>query len=187
MNYLRTRAIEDVLIVVCEALTCLPAAIEAVWSDALAQTCIVHLTRASLRWVKLQGPTGHTLVALRVAARAADSLVRSPDPCRRTPRHTRIRRCAAVVRAGDPALVAPRMPTAARLSILEAISDIIDQRSNMKNAISRKAVAALTLTCIGAIPLAGVTILTTTGSASAAPMHGWCWDDDLHKKVPCDN
>ena len=51
MNDLRARGIEDVLIVVCDGLTGLPAAIEAVWPDAVVQTCIVHLTRASLRWV----------------------------------------------------------------------------------------------------------------------------------------
>src|SRR5215213_1007775 len=51
MNELRSRGIEDVLVVVCDGLTGLPAAIEAVWPEALVQTCIVHLTRASLRWV----------------------------------------------------------------------------------------------------------------------------------------
>ena len=51
MNDLKARGIEDVLIVVCDGLTGLPAAIEAVWPDAVVQTCIVHLTRASLRWV----------------------------------------------------------------------------------------------------------------------------------------
>ncbi len=51
MNDLKARGIADVLIVVCDGLTGLPAAIEAVWPDAVVQTCIVHLTRASLRWV----------------------------------------------------------------------------------------------------------------------------------------
>jgi putative transposase len=51
MNDLKARGVEDVLIVVCDGLTGLPAAIEAVWPDAVVQTCIVHLTRASLRWV----------------------------------------------------------------------------------------------------------------------------------------
>ena len=46
MNDLKARGIEDVLIVVCDGLTGLPAAIEAVWPDATVQTCIVHLTRA---------------------------------------------------------------------------------------------------------------------------------------------
>ena len=51
MNDLKARGVEDVLIVVCDGLTGCRAAIEAVWPDALVQTCIVHLTRASLRWV----------------------------------------------------------------------------------------------------------------------------------------
>ncbi len=51
MNDLKARGVEDVLIVVCDGLTGLPAAIEAVWPEAVVQTCIVHLTRASLRWV----------------------------------------------------------------------------------------------------------------------------------------
>jgi putative transposase len=43
--------VDDVLIVVCDGLTGLPAAVEAVWPAAVVQTCIVHLTRASLRWI----------------------------------------------------------------------------------------------------------------------------------------
>jgi putative transposase len=51
LNELRARGVEDVLIVVCDGLVGLPDAIEAVWPHATVQTCIVHLTRASLRWV----------------------------------------------------------------------------------------------------------------------------------------
>jgi putative transposase len=51
MNDLKSRGVEDVLIVVCDGLTGLPAAIQAVWPDVIVQTCIVHLTRASMRWV----------------------------------------------------------------------------------------------------------------------------------------
>jgi putative transposase len=51
MNEIRSRGVEDVLILVCDGLTGLPAAVEAVWPEAIVQTCIVHLTRASLRWV----------------------------------------------------------------------------------------------------------------------------------------
>jgi len=51
LNELRSRGVEDVLVVVCDGLTGLPAAVEAVWPAAIVQTCIVHLTRASLRWV----------------------------------------------------------------------------------------------------------------------------------------
>ncbi len=51
MNELKARGVGDVLIVVCDGLKGLPAAVEAVWPRATVQTCIVHLTRASLRWV----------------------------------------------------------------------------------------------------------------------------------------
>ncbi|HEY9377840.1 MAG TPA: IS256 family transposase [Jiangellaceae bacterium] len=51
MNELRSRGVEDVLIAVCDGLTGLPAAINAVWPQTKVQTCVVHLVRASLRWV----------------------------------------------------------------------------------------------------------------------------------------
>ena len=50
MNELRSRGVEDVLIVVCDGLTGLPQAVTAVWPETVVQTCIVHLIRASLRW-----------------------------------------------------------------------------------------------------------------------------------------
>jgi putative transposase len=51
LNELRARGIEDVLVVVCDGLVGLPDAVVAVWPQTTVQTCIVHLTRASLRWV----------------------------------------------------------------------------------------------------------------------------------------
>ncbi len=51
MNELRSRGVEDVLIAVCDGLSGLPEAINAVWPKTKVQTCIVHLIRASLRWV----------------------------------------------------------------------------------------------------------------------------------------
>jgi putative transposase len=51
MNELKARGIHDVLIAVCDGLTGLPEAINAVWPQTKVQTCIVHLIRASLRWV----------------------------------------------------------------------------------------------------------------------------------------
>jgi putative transposase len=51
LNELKARGVEDVLIAVCDGLTGLPDAITAVWPHAKVQTCIVHLIRASLRWV----------------------------------------------------------------------------------------------------------------------------------------
>src|SRR3954468_7026404 len=51
MNELKARGVQDVLIAVCDGLTGLPEAINAVWPKTRVQTCIVHLIRASLRWV----------------------------------------------------------------------------------------------------------------------------------------
>lgn len=51
MNDLKNRGVRDVIIVVCDGLTGLPAAVETVWPHATVQTCVVHLIRASLRWV----------------------------------------------------------------------------------------------------------------------------------------
>jgi len=51
MNELKARGVQDVLIAVCDGLTGLPEAINAVWPQTKVQTCIVHLIRASLRWV----------------------------------------------------------------------------------------------------------------------------------------
>jgi putative transposase len=51
MGELKARGVDDVLVVVCDGLTGLPAAVTSVWPRAIVQTCIVHLTRASMRWV----------------------------------------------------------------------------------------------------------------------------------------
>ncbi len=48
---LANRGIRDVLIVCCDGLTGLPEAIEATWTSATVQTCVVHLIRASMRFV----------------------------------------------------------------------------------------------------------------------------------------
>ena len=48
---LANRGIRDVLIVCCDGLTGLPEAIEATWEAATVQTCVVHLIRASMRFV----------------------------------------------------------------------------------------------------------------------------------------
>ena len=40
-----------VLIVCCDGLTGLPEAVEATWPDSMVQTCVVHLIRASMRFV----------------------------------------------------------------------------------------------------------------------------------------
>jgi len=48
---LANRGIKDVLIVCCDGLTGFPEAIEATWAEAMVQTCVVHLIRASMRFV----------------------------------------------------------------------------------------------------------------------------------------
>ena len=48
---LANRGVRDVLIVCCDGLTGFPEAIEATWPQAVVQTCVVHLIRASLRFV----------------------------------------------------------------------------------------------------------------------------------------
>jgi putative transposase len=51
LNDLRQRGVEDVLISCVDGLKGFPEAIEAVFPQAWVQTCIVHLIRASLRYV----------------------------------------------------------------------------------------------------------------------------------------
>ena len=48
---LANRGLKDVLIVCCDGLTGFPEAIEATWPAAMVQTCVVHLIRASMRFV----------------------------------------------------------------------------------------------------------------------------------------
>ena len=48
---LANRGVRDVLIVCCDGLTGFPEAIEATWPQATVQTCVVHLIRASMRFV----------------------------------------------------------------------------------------------------------------------------------------
>jgi putative transposase len=48
---LRNRGVRDVIIACCDGLVGLPEAIEATWPLATVQTCVVHLIRASMRFV----------------------------------------------------------------------------------------------------------------------------------------
>jgi putative transposase len=45
------RGVRDVLIVCCDGLTGFADAIEATWDKAMVQTCVVHLIRASMRFI----------------------------------------------------------------------------------------------------------------------------------------
>ena len=51
---LANRGVRDVLIVCCDGLTGFPEAIEATWPRSLVQTCVVHLIRASMRFIAYQ-------------------------------------------------------------------------------------------------------------------------------------
>jgi putative transposase len=48
---LRNRGVKDVLIACCDGLTGFPEAIEATWPNTVVQTCVVHLIRASMRFI----------------------------------------------------------------------------------------------------------------------------------------
>src|SRR5438132_6388004 len=50
LTEIKNRGTADVCLVVCDGLTGLPAAIEAVWPQAITQACIVHLLRNSFRY-----------------------------------------------------------------------------------------------------------------------------------------
>lgn len=50
LTELRNRGLRDALFVCCDGLTGLPAAVGSVWPQAVVQTCVVHLLRASLRY-----------------------------------------------------------------------------------------------------------------------------------------
>jgi putative transposase len=50
LSELKSRGVADVCIVCCDGLTGLPDAIGVTWPQAVVQTCVVHLIRASLRY-----------------------------------------------------------------------------------------------------------------------------------------
>jgi putative transposase len=50
-SQLANRGLKDVLIVCCDGLSGFPEAIAATWEKATVQTCVVHLIRASMRFV----------------------------------------------------------------------------------------------------------------------------------------
>lgn len=50
LSELKNRGVSDVLIVCCDGLKGLPQAIETIWPQAVIQTCVVHLLRASFRY-----------------------------------------------------------------------------------------------------------------------------------------
>jgi len=81
LTEIKNRGVADVLIVCCDGLKGLPDAIEATWPDALVQTCVIHLIRASLRfasWKDRKAITSalrpiYTAPTVEAAADAMDS------------------------------------------------------------------------------------------------------------------
>jgi putative transposase len=51
LTELRNRGVRDVLFVCCDGLSGLPEAVSSAWPKAIVQTCVVHLVRASLKYV----------------------------------------------------------------------------------------------------------------------------------------
>ncbi len=51
LTQLKHRGLADALIDCCDGLKGLPEAIEAVWPQAITQTCVVHLIRSALKYV----------------------------------------------------------------------------------------------------------------------------------------
>lgn len=54
LTEIKNRGVGDVCMVVCDGLKGLPEAIETVWPQAITQTCVVHLLRASFRYAARQ-------------------------------------------------------------------------------------------------------------------------------------
>jgi transposase-like protein len=54
LTEIKNRGVADVCMVVCDGLKGLPESIEAVWPQAVTQTCVVHLLRASFRYAARQ-------------------------------------------------------------------------------------------------------------------------------------
>ena len=54
LTEIKNRGVQDVCMLVCDGLKGLPEAIEAVWPQAITQTCVVHLLRASFRYAARQ-------------------------------------------------------------------------------------------------------------------------------------
>jgi putative transposase len=54
LTEIKNRGAADLCMVVCDGLKGLPEAIEAVWPQAVTQTCVVHLLRASFRYAARQ-------------------------------------------------------------------------------------------------------------------------------------
>ena len=58
LTELRNRGVRDVLIACCDGLEGLPEAIETIWPKTVVQTCVVHLIRATMRYISYNDRKG---------------------------------------------------------------------------------------------------------------------------------
>lgn len=74
-NELRTRGVEDILIAVVDGLKGFPTAINAVYPQAMVQTCVVHLIRSSLTLInwKERKPLAQALKPIYTAINAEEA------------------------------------------------------------------------------------------------------------------
>ena len=54
LTEIKNRGVRDVLMLVCDGLTGLPDAVNAVWPDTIVQTCVVHLLGNSFKYAARQ-------------------------------------------------------------------------------------------------------------------------------------
>ncbi len=86
LTELRNRGVRDVLIVCCDGLTGLPEAIGQIWSEAIVQTCVVHLIRNSMRYASWKDRKTiaaalrpvYTAATVEAAEQALDDFAGSP-------------------------------------------------------------------------------------------------------------
>lgn len=50
LTQIRNRGVKDILILCCDGLTGLPAAVNSIYPETVVQTCVVHLLRAAMRY-----------------------------------------------------------------------------------------------------------------------------------------
>lgn len=81
LTELRQRGVQDILVICADGLTGMPTAVEAAFPQAIFQTCIVHMVRASTRFVSWKERKAvcadlraiYTAASVENAARALDS------------------------------------------------------------------------------------------------------------------
>lgn len=91
LTEIKNRGVSDVCMVVRDGLKGLPDAIETVWPQAITQTCVVHLLRASFRYAARQDwdKISKALKPVYTAATEEAATERFPEFCESRGRSTR--------------------------------------------------------------------------------------------------